>query len=530
MNTRPILLNTQWTPENNPANAFHAVNPATGKEHPDRYPLSSLETLQAMAQNAATAARKLNRCPPEQIAHFLDQHADNISQRRQEIAQRAHEETGLPITPRLCQTEMDRTVDQLHQAADCVRSRAWMEARIDTDLNLRSSYEPLGAGVLTIGPNNFPLAYNGIAGGDFAAAIAARNPVVAKAHPLHPGTTELLTQCAHDAANAADLPAGSVQMFYHCEPEDGLALIRMPQISAVGFTGSRHAGLAMKQAADETGTPIYLELSSINPMFLLPEALSERANEIADMIADSMLAASGQQCTSPGVIVLPSNADAAHFIQRLSEKLSNAEPQVMLSADGVSGLHDSVKHLQSKGAEPLIGGHPIENAHAKYAHTLLKADADLFLKQSESMQREMFGVAALIVQCEHDHQMIGVAQSLEGNLTATIHRGAQDSDQQRTDELAQTLRLRVGRLIYNAVPTGVSVNAATVHGGPFPTTGHPGFTAVGLPTSIHRFAARRCYDRTPQDALPPELRDANPTGTMPRWINGRYTTDNANGA
>lgn len=527
MDTRPILINSQWTADNKPAGSLQPVNPASGEQLPDRYPVSSPETLRAIARNASTAAETLNRCPPEQIAHFLDTHAANIDDRRDDIAERAHRETGLPLEPRLRQTEMDRTVDQLRQAADCVRSRAWMDARIDTDLNLRSMYEPLGGAVLTIGPNNFPLAYNGICGGDFAAAIAARNPVVAKAHPLHPGTTELLARCAHDAAKAADLPAGSIQLFYHCEPEDGLALIRMPEISAVGFTGSRNAGLAMKQAADETGTPIYLELSSINPMFLLPEALSERGAEIAEMIADSMLAASGQQCTCPGVIVLPTGTAAESFIAALTDKLSNTEPQVMLSADTARGLHDSVKHLEEQGAEILIGGHPINNAHAKHEHTLLKSGADHFLKHPDRMQQEMFGVAALIIQCEHDHQMIDIAHALGGNLTATIHRGSRDANPQRTDQLARILHRRVGRLIYNAVPTGVSVNAATVHGGPFPATGHPGFTAVGLPTSIHRFAARRCYDRAPQDALPPELRDTNPTGEMPRWVNGRYTTANA---
>jgi len=359
-----------------------------------------METLTELAQLSARASEKLNHCPPSQIANFLDAHAAQIDSHRDAIAQIAHAETGLPYSPRLRDIEMDRTIDQLRQAAECVRDGSWTMPEIDASLDLRSMYEPLGGAVLTIGPNNFPLAYNAIAGGDFAAAIAARNPIIAKAHPLHPGTTRLLAQCALSAAREADLPSGSIQMFYHCEPEDGLSLIHLPEITAVGFTGSRGAGLALKQAADETGTPIYLELSSVNPMFILDHAIQDRGSSIAGMIAESTLAASGQQCTCPGLIVVNDTQDSAGFIIELQHQLSNAAPQVMLSRGGVQHLHESIQSIVDAGATLICGGSPIAGQAAKHDHTLLQTDAESFIARSAAFQTEMFGVAALVVVCK----------------------------------------------------------------------------------------------------------------------------------
>lgn len=524
--THPILIAGAWADDPS-AETFSATNPANGESLEDSYPVSSRETLERMARSSAEAASHLNTLEPHRVSAFLDAHAALIDERRVSIAEMAHRETGLAKSPRLLESEMDRTIDQLRQAAASVRSGEWVSARIDTQKNLRSMYEPLGGGVLTIGPNNFPLAYNAIAGGDFAAAIAARNPVIAKGHPLHPGTTRLLAECAHDAATGTKMPAGTVQLFYHCSPENGLELIRMPEISAFGFTGSQKAGLAMKEAADETGTPAYLELSSINPMFLLPGAVDTKGDNIAKSIAESMLAASGQQCTCPGLIVLRDLDASEAMIAKLKNCLCEAEPQVMLSHDGVESMHDAVRHNIEQGAERLIGGNPMPGDAARYEHTLLRVSGSRFIENHKELQTEMFGVAALVVVCDKDDQLVEIARKLEGNLTGTIHHDGSEQDRSLHDRLVRTLRLRVGRLIHNGVPTGVSVNAATVHGGPYPATGHPGFTAVGIPTSIHRFAALRCYDRVEEWALPQELRNKNPTGTMLRYVDQEWTTRDA---
>lgn len=520
--TQHILVNGSWIDDPDHESTFSPKNPATGDAIGDVYPVSRLRTLKHIAEHAAEAAAMLNRIDPETIALFLEKHADLIDARRDVIADMAHAETGLARSPRLVETEMDRTIDQLRQAGACVRSRDWMSARIDTQHNLRSMYEPLGGGVLIIGPNNFPLAYNGAAGGDFAAAIASRNPVIAKAHPLHPGTSRLLAQCAHDAAVETGLPSGAFQFFYHCSNEDGLDLIRDANVSALGFTGSQGAGLAMKEAADETGTPVYLELSSINPVFVLPGAMQTRGDAIAEQIAESMLAGSGQQCTCPGLIVVRSGDDAERFIDSVCAHLTSAAPQAMLSHDGRDGLQDAIAHNIEHGARCIIGGNIVDDPGAKYEHTILRVDAKRFLSDANELQTEMFGVGAMVVVCDDAEQFERIAQTLDGQLTGTVHH--EDADAGSLGRLERVLRTRVGRLIHNAVPTGVHVSPATVHGGPFPATGHPGFTAVGVPTSIHRFCALRCYDRVEQGSLPVELRDANPTGSMHRCIDGVWTT------
>ena len=526
MHTQPILYQDKWT-QPRPGDTFTPHNPASGEALDDSYPVSDLDELRTMARAAQRAAHELNHTPPQRIARFLRAYAQNIDTNREAIARMAHLETGLAYQPRLLNTEMDRTIDQLRQGADAASDRTWVSASIDSDLNLRSMYEPLGAGVLVMGPNNFPLAYNGIAGGDFAAAIAARNPVIAKAHTLHPGTTRLLAQQALAASQTAQLPAGSVQMFYHCAPEDGLALVQMPEISAVGFTGSRKAGLSLKGAADETGTPIYLELSSINPIFILPGACATRGNAIADEIAKSMLAASGQQCTCPGLLVLVDNDDAQRFIDRLKHQLTQAQPQVMLSDAGVEGLAGSVKAVRDAGAQLLIGGKALPAPGARFEHTLLHTDAGSFLNDPDAFQTEMFGVSALIVRCDDTAQLDRIADALEGNLTGSIYAQHEGPEEEDAVRLSKHLRPRVGRLLNDRVTTGVSVRPSMVHGGPFPATGHPGFTAVGMPTAIHRFAARRCYDRVHPARLPEELGDKNPTGEMLRLINGHWTTQDA---
>ena len=522
MATHQILLGGEWVTEATD-NHFSASNPSTGDVLEDCYPVSSLPTLKRMASKASEAARILNHLPADTIALFLNQHANEIDANRIHISHIAHAETGLPLEPRLVETEMNRTIDQLRQAARCVIDRSWMQARIDSQLNIRSIYEPVGGAVLTIGPNNFPLAYNGAAGGDFAAAIAARNPVIAKGHQLHPGTSRVLAECADRAAKAAGLPPGSFQFFYQCDPEDGLSLVRMPEVTGVGFTGSRKAGLSLKQAADETGTPIYLELSSINPIFVLPEALAERATAIGTSIAKSMLAASGQQCTCPGLLVVQEGPRGEELQYTLCKYLGQTEPQVMLSRGGVEHLHKSIMKVINAGAELLLGGQPVTDSHAKYKNTLLRICGEQFLNQPDQFQQEMFGVAALIIQVQSDEEYLDIARVLDGNLTGTIHRSSSPSDDPLTQKLEAILRNKVGRLIHDDVPTGVSVNAATVHGGPFPATGHPGFTAVGMPTAIHRFCALRCYDRVRSESLPPELRDKNPTGNMLRFVDGEWT-------
>ncbi|OYV81927.1 MAG: ketoglutarate semialdehyde dehydrogenase, partial [Planctomycetia bacterium 21-64-5] len=275
-----VLLAGRWQPSQ-AAGAFQSENPATKQPLDERYPISAWADCEVALAAAAAAAEKLQTASPETIARFLDRYAERIEQRAGEICEKAHQETGYPVSPRLADVELPRTTGQLRQAAAAAREGSWCMATIDTKANIRSCFLPLGP-ICVFGPNNFPLAFGSISGGDFAAAVAAGNPVIAKANSSHPATTRLFAEEAQLAADECGLPPGTVQLLYRLNHEDGERLVADPRVGATGYTGSRSAGLKLKAAADAAGRPIYLELSSINPVVVLPGALAERAEKIAD--------------------------------------------------------------------------------------------------------------------------------------------------------------------------------------------------------------------------------------------------------
>lgn len=300
MSTHPLLIDGEWRQAENPVDTFQTDNPATGEVLSPEYPVSRFDELEQMLEAGREAARELRSVSPDARANFLDAFADNIEARADDLVEWAHKETALAKAPRLSELELPRTVDQLHQAADAARNRSWCEATIDTDVNIRSRFEPLGQPVVVMGPNNFPFAFNGVSGGDFAAAVAAGNPVIAKGHPSHPTTSRLFAEAAHAALQSTDVPDALLQVFYHTANENGLKLVSHDLTGATAFTGSRAAGLALKEAADEAGNPIYLEMSSVNPVFMLPGALAERPDTLVDELTTSCGLGGGQFCTNPG--------------------------------------------------------------------------------------------------------------------------------------------------------------------------------------------------------------------------------------
>lgn len=520
---QPILSDGEWR-QAAAAGSFTAFNPQTGAALAAAYPVSTwpdIEAMLAASQAAAEALRALGDDAPEVVADFLERYAARIEACADEIAQAAHEETGLPLQGRLRGGEMARTVDQLRQAAAAARERSWSQAIIDSKLNIRSRFEPLGGPVVVIGPNNFPLAFNAISGGDFAAAVAAGNPVIAKAHPGHPGATRLLAEAAAQAIAESGAPRGLVQMFYHIAPEDGLRLVADPRVKATAFTGSRAAGMALKQAAEAAGNLIYLEMSSVNPIFILPGALAERSEQIAADFYASCTMGAGQFCTNPGLVIVPEGEAGEQFLAQAQRHFTENEEDVLLAEGGVAHLTRAVAALQEHGAQLLAGGKPAQGAGFRFENTLLRASGAQFLANAQGLQTEAFGPASLLVFARDGEQMVQIAAALEGNLTGAIYSGQGDVDDALYGVLAPVLAEKVGRLLNDKMPTGVAVTAAMVHGGPYPSTGHPGFTAVGIPTSMARFAARRAYDNVRQDRLPAALRDENVYGGMWRVVDGR---------
>lgn len=519
--TERILIEGEWKTAH-AAGTFRAHNPATGETLEPEFPISSWEDCDRALTAAAAIAPILRHTPGAAMGAFLDRYAAAIEARADEIVATAHLETALPVQPRLRDVELPRTTTQLRQAAESARDGSWMQPVIDTKLNIRSCFAPIGP-VVVFGPNNFPYAFNGVAGGDFAAAMAAGCPVIAKAHPLHATTSRLLAECAVQALTASGLPPATVQMLYKFAPADGLRLVSDPRVGATAFTGSRGAGMRLKAAADASGRPIYLEMSSLNPIVFLPGSLAERCDELVKETADSGLAGSGQFCTSPNLLFLLENAATAHFVDELAKSYAARAAAPLLSEAGRDQLHRSVRGLVEAGAEVLTGGEPhAENRGFCFRNTVLRVSGRQFLAEPEQLQQEAFGNAAMAVVCADWAELLRALTALEGNLTASIYSSRSGGDDARYGEVAEILRARCGRLLNDRMPTGVALSPAMNHGGPFPSTGHPGFTAVGIPRSIQRFGVLQCYDAVRPARLPQALQDQPDNPRLWRVIDGEW--------
>ncbi len=522
-NSQSVLIAGKWRPSTG-IEFFQSANPQTGEALPENYPVSPWPEIEEAIEAAAEAYQHLRQVSPENIAAFLEKLADRVEARREEFVQWANRESALPSEPRLNSVELPRTINQLRLAAAAARERSWCQPVIDAANNVRSCYKPIGP-VCVFGPNNFPFAFNSAAGGDFAAAIAAGNPVIAKANTSHPGTTRLFAEEALRAAGETGLPPAMVQLLYRTSHADGARLVSHPLIGATGYTGSRHAGLALKEAADKAGKPIYLELSSINPVVILPGILEERAAALAEEFVGSVLMGTGQFCTNPGLVLLLESEQTNAFVEDIKKRFSGAPAGTLLGSGVEKSLLAGINAIKEAGAEVLAGGNSAGEARCSVQNTLLKVGGDQFLANPIGLQEEAFGNASLIVTARDKGQLTEILDHLEGNLTGCVYSHSSGNDDNLYDEIEPVLRGKVGRLLNDKMPTGVLVSPAMNHGGPYPATGHPGFTAVGIPASLIRFAALHCYDNVRPNRLPTELQNANPTGQTWRSVDGQWTRE-----
>ncbi|MEX2027313.1 MAG: aldehyde dehydrogenase (NADP(+)), partial [Pirellulaceae bacterium] len=482
--TVPILIAGQWQ-HSAAAGTFRSENPATRQPLPDEYPVSSWPDCDAALAAAAAAFQQMRSLPGERIGSFLDALAARLESAADELVRMAHLETALPISPRLAGNELPRTTSQLRQAAAAAREGSWALPTIDTRQNIRSTLEPLGP-VIVFGPNNFPFAFNSASGGDFAAAIAAGNPVIAKANTSHPGTTRMLAGEAHIAAEETGMPPGIVQLLYRTSHEDGARLVSDGRVGAIGYTGSRTAGLKLKAAADAAGKPFYAELSSVNPVVILPGALAERLDDIAGQFTTSCLMGTGQFCTNPGLVILLAGTQTEKFVATLIEKFQSAPAGTLLSSGVAHSLAAGIDILVRSGAKILAGRGGTAGRGYSHPNTLLRVSGQQFLAHPHALQTEAFGNESLLVVADDLKQIAAIIDQLEGNLTGCIYSHTQGTDDAAYDQLAPLLRRKVGRLLNDKMPTGVAVSPAMNHGGPYPATGHPGFTSVGIPASLRR--------------------------------------------
>jgi 2,5-dioxopentanoate dehydrogenase len=508
--------------------AFNAFDPATGEKLEPLFREATAAEVAGALDAAAAAFGEYRRRSAAERARFLETIADEIEALGDTLIARTSVETGLPAA-RIA-GERGRTCGQLRLFAATVREGSWVDARIDTALperqpvprpDIRRMLKPVGP-VAVFGASNFPLAFS-TAGGDTASAFAAGCTVVVKAHPAHPGSGELVAGAIARAANECGLPPG-VFSFVHGGPAIGVALVEHPATAAVGFTGSRRAGRALFDAANARPQPIpvFAEMSSVNPVFVLPGALETRSREIAQGLLASFTLGVGQFCTKPGLVFVARGPDAQAFIAQLADGVGQAPSGTMLTADILDAFERSRAALTSiDGVSQIAAASPTATEVRTQAWpSVASTDAKHFLARPE-LAAEAFGPFALVITVDGIDEMIACANALEGQLTATLH--GTDADIAGAGALIEAAERFAGRLIVNGFPTGVEVSPAMNHGGPYPATTDVRFTSVGT-AAILRFARPVCYQGFTDATLPVELQSANPAGIL-RTVDGVLTRD-----
>ena len=503
---------------------FKAENPATGHHvEPSFFEATSKEIDEAIELSYAAFQVYRNKTG-KQKALFLEAIADELLLLGDALIYRCMEETGLPEA-RLT-GERGRTVNQLKLFAELIREGSWVDARIDLHEpdrkplpkpDIRSMYKGMGA-VGIFGASNFPLAFS-VAGGDTVSALAAGCPVVFKAHPAHPGTCELVGNAIQRAIQKTGMPEGTFSMLHGGSIEVGLAIVRHPHIQAVGFTGSYKGGKALFDEANRRALPIpvYAEMGSTNPVFILPGALKEKNELIAKDLAASVTQGVGQFCTNPGMVLVQQSADEKVFKNALAQHIGKSIAGVMLTA--------AIQHNYEHGVEKIrhIKGVSVkstgirEGGGYRGVPALLETTAHSFLKDS-SLEEEVFGPSTLLITADSRNELIQAALKLNGHLTATIH--GNENDLAEYADLISILEQKVGRIIINGYPTGVEVCHSMVHGGPFPATTDSRTTSVGT-AAILRFSRPVCYQNFSSALLPDELKDNNPLNIW-RLVNGSW--------
>jgi alpha-ketoglutaric semialdehyde dehydrogenase len=505
---------------------FYAVNPATGEKLEPAFYSATSDDIDQAATLATDAFDHLATLSGRDRARLLRGIAENLLAEGAAIVERANLETGLPL-PRL-QSELKRTTGQLNLFADVLDEGSWVNARIDEAdrdrkpiprPDIRSMLRPLGP-VAVFGASNFPLAFS-VAGGDTASALAAGNPVVVKAHPAHPGTSEIVGKLIQKAIKENGFPSGMFSLLFDAGIEVGISLVQHPATKAVAFTGSASGGQALMRLAAERPEPIpcYAEMGSTNPLFILSGAMRERGAQIAQGLQTSFTLGSGQFCTKPGVVFVPQD-QSTEFEGTLQKGVGALDPLMMLTHGIAAKYKEAIGQRLAQSQAELISGKSdaASTSCANSAVTLFRTSLDKFLAHTE-LADEVFGPTTLLVHYGNERDLLSAARRLHGHLTATIQ--GTEEDLARAHELVRVLETKVGRVVFNGFPTGVEVSHAMVHGGPFPATSDGRSTSVGT-QAIFRFLRPVCYQDFPDAALPPELQSANPLGLM-RMVNGTFT-------
>ncbi|HEY3971744.1 MAG TPA: aldehyde dehydrogenase (NADP(+)) [Candidatus Sulfotelmatobacter sp.] len=507
---------------------IYATNPATGQRLQPAFISATTEEVELAARLSAEAFDSYRRVSGRKRGEFLRTIAAKIESIGADLIERAGLETALP--PARLQAETLRTCAQLRLFAEVAEEGSWVQARIDPGnperqpapkQDIRSMLRPLGP-VVVFGASNFPLAFS-VAGGDTASALAGGNTVIFKAHPAHPGTSELVGRAIQQSLRECNLPEGIFSLLFDAGTGVGTELVKHPLVKAGGFTGSRSAGRTLMDlaAARPEPIPFYAEMSSTNPVFILPGALHERGENIAAGLHASFTMGAGQFCTKPGLVFLPEAAEATAFSQKLQRLVAESAPFHLLTKTIQSSYDQAITARKADASVVQAAlGKPGKADAGFAAHVaLFETDADSFL--SSGLGAEIFGPTTLLVQHSSRDRLLAIARALEGHLTATIH--GTEEDLLHFADLIAILENKVGRIVFNGFPTGVEVTHAMVHGGPYPATSDGRSTSVGS-QAIFRFARPVCYQGFPDSALPDALKNGNPLGIW-RMVDGKMSRE-----
>lgn len=507
------------------ADTYRAVDPATGTTLEPAFAAASAQDVDRAATLAAAAADAYRATSPQQRATFLETIASGIEALGAPLIERAMTETGLQRA-RL-EGERGRTAGQLRLFARVLRAGLWQQVTIDSALperqparrpDLRMQQIALGP-VAVFGASNFPLAFS-VGGGDTASALAAGCPVVVKAHPSHPGTSEMVARVVQQAVKECGLPEGTFSMVGGTGNDVGMQLVTHPAIQAVGFTGSRAGGLALCRIARERPQPIpvYAEMSSINPVFVLPAALEARAESIATAFVDSLVLGTGQFCTNPGIVLGVAGSGWDRFVAAVAAAVVTRPAGTMLN----EGIH----RAYGRGVERITAASGVvavargQDAGAGYSAQAVVHQTEARVFGAEpALQDEVFGPSGVLVRCADSAEMRAAAERFEGQLTVTLQLDPDDHAAAR--ELLPVLERRAGRILVNGFPTGVEVSYAMVHGGPYPATSDARTTSVGA-HAIERFLRPVCYQDFPAALLPSALKPDNPDAVW-RLVDGELS-------
>ena len=506
---------------------FKTFNPLLNIDNQWEITEASKEEIVQAADIASEAFITYSKISGIRKAEFLRTIADEIEALGDKLLEVYSLESGLPNGRAI--GERGRTLGQLRAFANHIENGNWVDASIDTaqperkpmpKVDLRKMNVALGP-VVVFGASNFPFAFS-TAGGDTAAALAAGCPVIVKSHPMHAATGEMVSSAVIKAANKTGMPNGVFSNLNSSGIEVGQELVKHPKVKAVGFTGSIRGGRALYDLAANRDEPIpvFAEMGSINPVILLPIALKNRAEAIAKTYASSITLGTGQFCTNPGLIIGIKSEGLTSFVDTLAAQIIEVEPSCMLHSN-ISDAYNTNKAnaLSQSGIEVLASYN--NDVKPNYAKQLVATvEGDTFLN-NPILHHEVFGPFSLVVQCKNVEQLESIITNLEGQLTGTII--SDENEVTSYYKIVEALQNRVGRIIFNGVPTGVEVCTSMLHGGPYPASTDSRFTAVGV-DSIKRFVRPFSYQDWPNYLLPDELKNENPL-EITRMINGTLTSE-----